>query len=220
MSNTRLLIKKDGLGKYISHLDLMHTMERVFNRAGIKIWHTQGFNPHPYMSFCMPLSVGVESICEIMDFVLDDDTPLDGLTQRLNEFLPAGVQVLEAYSSERKTKEIVWLEIAGQYIYDDATAEEKCLLLKELYSRESIVIERRTKRGFGNADIAENIKNIELSVKNEHTVALHGIIAAQNPSLNPEHLVTAIKQLMPENTPDFHFFRRIEVYDGDMKVFR
>ena len=220
MSNTRLLIKKDGLGKYMSHLDLMHTMERVFNRAGIKILHTQGFNPHPYMSFCMPLSVGVESVCEIMDFVMDDDTAIDGLAQRLNMFLPAGIEVLEAYTSERRTKEIVWLEIMGEYIFDNADAEKKCRALTELYNRDSIVIERRTKRGFGQTNIAENINSIELSVKDSSTVFIHAVIAAQNPSLNPEHLVTAVKQLMPENTPDFHWFRRLQVYDENMKVFR
>ena len=48
MSDQRILFVKEGTAKYISHLDLMHTMERAFLRAGITIRHTAGFHPHPY----------------------------------------------------------------------------------------------------------------------------------------------------------------------------
>jgi len=220
MPDTRLLIRKDGLGIYLSHLDLMHNMERVFNRAQIKIWHTQGFNPHPYMSFCLPLSVGVESDCEIMDFRMEQEILLDEIPQRLNPYMPAGITVLKAYASERKTKELVWLEIAGSFVYDNETASEMLPLLKEFYAQESIVIQRKTKRGFGPADIAPNIRELSVELQDTRTITLHGIITAQNPSLNPMHLITALRQLSPELTPDFHKFRRLEVYDENMIVFR
>ena len=49
MPDQRILFSKSGTAKYISHLDLMHTMERAFLRAGITIRHTAGFHPHPYV---------------------------------------------------------------------------------------------------------------------------------------------------------------------------
>ena len=55
MSDQRILFTKSGTAKYISHLDLMHTMERAFLRAGITIRHTAGFHPHPYVSIPLPL---------------------------------------------------------------------------------------------------------------------------------------------------------------------
>ena len=55
MSEQRILFAKYGTAKYISHLDLMHTMERAFLRAGIAIRHTAGFHPHPYVSIPLPL---------------------------------------------------------------------------------------------------------------------------------------------------------------------
>ncbi len=70
MRRTRLLFSKTGRARYISHLDLMRTFQRVFLRAGIRLRHTEGFNPHPYMVFALPLPVGCESDCELLDFDL------------------------------------------------------------------------------------------------------------------------------------------------------
>ncbi len=67
----RLLFSKTGRAKYISHLDLMRTFQRAFARAGISIKHTEGFNPHPFVSIALPLSVGYSSQCEILEFEPD-----------------------------------------------------------------------------------------------------------------------------------------------------
>ena len=68
----RLLFSKTGRACYISHLDLMATFQRVFLRAGVPIWQTQGFNKHAYVSIALPLSVGYSSDCEILEFNLDE----------------------------------------------------------------------------------------------------------------------------------------------------
>ena len=66
----RLLFEKVGRSVWISHLDLMRLFQRAFKRAGLKLKHTQGFNPRPSVSIALPLSVGVESECELLDFDL------------------------------------------------------------------------------------------------------------------------------------------------------
>ena len=65
----RILFEKTGRARYISHLDLQHTIQRSFARAGIAVRHSNGFNPHPQMTIALPLPLGCESLCEIMDFV-------------------------------------------------------------------------------------------------------------------------------------------------------
>ena len=162
MSSYRIEFSKTGIAKYISHLDLMRTMQRAFVRSGLEIKHTQGFNPHPYMVFALPLSVGVESDCELMDFELMNDIEPDKILNALNPNLPEGIAVKCAYIPESKFKEIVWLSVDGRYEYDAGVTDDMLKSLRAFYSKSSIIITRKTKRGMGNADIAPNIHSIQL----------------------------------------------------------
>ena len=74
MAKLRLIFSKEGRAVYISHLDLMRTFQRVFMREGLILKHSQGFHPHPIISFALPLSVGQSSRCEILDFEVMSDT--------------------------------------------------------------------------------------------------------------------------------------------------
>ena len=66
----RLLFEKTGSAVWMSHLDLMRLFQRAFKRANLPLKHTQGFNPRPSVSIAMPMSEGVESGCELLDFDL------------------------------------------------------------------------------------------------------------------------------------------------------
>ena len=67
----RALFDKTGNARYISHLDLKRVFQRAFKRSGLPLTHTQGFNPRPSVSIALPLSLGVESRCELLDFELE-----------------------------------------------------------------------------------------------------------------------------------------------------
>lgn len=101
MSEQRILFAKYGTAKYISHLDLMHTMERAFLRAGIAIRHTAGFHPHPYVSIPLPLPLGFSSQCEIMEFGLVSGSTMEALPAQMNRVLPAGIEILRCYEGGR-----------------------------------------------------------------------------------------------------------------------
>ena len=73
---------------YISHLDLLRTFQRVFLRQGIVLRHSQGFHPHPILSFALPLSVGQESVCELLDLETVEDLDCAALPGRLAPSLP------------------------------------------------------------------------------------------------------------------------------------
>ena len=215
----RLRFSKTGRAVYISHLDLMATMQRAFSRAGHALKYSEGFNPHPLISIALPLSVGAASVCELMDFRLQGEADLSDLPERLTAVLPEGLQVLEAYLPERKCAEIKWLEIEGVFEYDDRPANDMCAALRDFYSREQIVITKKTKRGEGEQDIHPAIRSIEFIV-GEKEVRLHAFVSAQEPTLNPELLAEALRQLRPELAPDFAKFTRVETYDKEGKVFR
>ena len=107
----RLRFVKQGRAIWISHLDLMRVFQRAFKRAGLPLKHTQGFNPRPSVSIALPMSVGVSSQCELLDFDLEGMTlPGDEITQRLNDALIEGVEVLNTYEGGQKVKHIGFLD--------------------------------------------------------------------------------------------------------------
>ncbi len=220
MSNQRIIFRKTGKAIYISHLDLMRTMQRVFIRAGLKIKHTEGFNPHPYMNFALPLSVGTESVCEMMDFELTEPAPLSDIPAMLNASMPAGVEVTEAYEAERKFKEIVWLKVKGELFYDSGVGDDVSEKIEEVFKADSLVITKKTKRGVGDFDVIPCIHELKAEKADNGKVILNATITAQNPALNPVHLITALAKAESELEPDFVKFTRLEVFDAEFKTFR
>ena len=93
MKTVRVFFAKEGRLKYISHLDVTRCLARVFKRSRLPIWYTQGFNPHAYLTFALPLPLGVESCCESFDFRLTEEVSCEEVTDRLNAVLPDDIAV-------------------------------------------------------------------------------------------------------------------------------
>lgn len=215
----RLRFEKTGRAIYISHLDLMRTMQRVFLRADCPLKYSEGFNPHALISILLPLSVGVGSVCELMDFQLREEVDLAALPSGSRRSCPRASRALEAYPAGRKVRELKWLRVTGRYEYDRADPAEMARKLSAFYAQDAIVITRKTKRGEGQMDIVPAIA--ELHIRPEETcVTVEAVVSAQEPTLNPDHLVAALQQLAPELAPDFAAFTRQEVYTEDMQIFR
>ena len=215
----RLRFEKTGRAVYISHLDLMHTMQRAFNRAGLPLKYSEGFNPHPQIAIALPLSVGTGSLCEIMDFKLKGEANLQELPERLTAVMPEGIRVLEAYEPQRKVAELKWLRVEGLFEYDERDAGEMAAALADFFRQEQIVITKKTKRGMGETDIRPGIREIRFT-PGEKKVDITAVLSAQEPTINPELLAEALRQLSPELAPDFAKFTRIETYDVGMQVYR
>ena len=217
---TRLLFQKTGRAKYISHLDLMRTLQRSFVRAGVALRHTEGFNPHPYMSLALPLSVGQESVCELLDCELLDSKAEDILAETLNPFMPEGIFAETAYTPRRKFSEIVWLEAEGILHCDSGLKPGVSAALTDYFTSKSIIIPKKTKHGLTEVDIVPLINYISFTQADETRLTLRAVIAAQNPTLNPEAIVKAISRDLPKFAPDFAAFKRVELYDSELKKFR
>lgn len=219
MDKIRLRFKKTGRAIYISHLDLMHTMQRCFSRAGYALKYSEGFNPHPQISIALPLSVGASSLCELMDFKLKEEVDISVLPSKLSDAMPEGLVAVEAYEPQRKLSEIRWLEVEGLFEYDDRDPHNMRECLEQFFSSEEIIISKKTKRGIGETDIKPAIKEISFDVRDEG-IFVHTMISAQEPTLNPDLLVDSLRQLCPGICPDFAKFIRIETYDANGDIFR
>lgn len=217
----RLLFEKTGDAVYLSHLDLMRIFQRAFKRADIMIWHSQGFSPRAYVSIALPLSVGTSSRCEILDFEVEDGT-VDPATlpEKLNRTLPAGVRVLRAYSSDRKIKHLTQLKAQVVLEYDGGIPQNAQEQIAQLFSAQSVLVRKHTKRGEAEADIKPMLLSMQLCPLSAQELAMDVTVQAQNPSLNPQLLVTAIETHLPQLAPDFSRICRLEVLDAEGNVFR
>ena len=144
----RLLYEKTGDAVYLSHLDLMRIFQRAFRRADILIWHSQGFSPRAYVSIALPLSVGVESRCEILDFEIEDGSAdLAKLPELLNRTMPVGIRVLRAYESAVKVKHLTYLQSEVTLEYDGGIPDGAETALAALFAQDEILVEKRSKKG-------------------------------------------------------------------------
>lgn len=217
MNKLRMRFLKTGRAIYISHLDLMRTMQRAFLRAELPLKYSEGFNPHAQISVLLPLSVCAASVCELMDFSLTQEYDLAELPARLNNALPEGIEVLEVYEAENKVKNLKWLSIEGRFEYDNGKPDTS--ELSEFYNRAELLVVKRGKKGSTTIDIKPGIREISFSECDDEII-VSAVISAQQPTINPELLVSALRQMKEELAPDFAEFTRLETYFDDMRIFR
>lgn len=217
----RLLFEKTGNAIWISHLDLMRLFQRSFKRSGLQLTHTQGFNPRPSVSIALPLSVGVESRCELLDFDLDGQAVShEEIKERLNAALVSGVRVLEVYEDGRKLKELSLLKCIVALEYDARVPEGALAAIMKLFASASLNVQKKGKNGVVEQDIIPMIRSIQAYKADDHTIELEAVVCCQNPTLNPAQLCGAISRYLPQYQPDFSKCRRLELYDGQGNIFR
>ena len=97
VSIVRYLIKysKDSEIKFIAHLDLMRTLQKIIKRSELPVEYSNGFNPHMAVSIAQPLSVGTHSSGEYMDVVLSCDLEEKHIMDKMNENSPRGIKILD-----------------------------------------------------------------------------------------------------------------------------
>lgn len=217
----RALFEKTGNAIYISHLDLMRVFQRAFKRAALPLTHTQGFSPRPSVSIALPMSVGVESCCELLDFELDGEpVPGEEILARLNNALVDGVRVLKVYDAGDKIRDIALLDCSVFLEYDKGISVQEKAELEVLFTRPSVVVEKRGKNGIVQQNIIPLIRTLQIVSVDANTIRLDARICCQNPALNPMQITAAIERYLPELKPDFARYCRNEIYRTDESIFR
>lgn len=219
----RLLFEKTGNAVWISHLDLMRAFQRAFRRGGILIRHSQGFTPRAHVSIALPLPVGMESVCELLDFDLAEGVsiPLEEIPARLNATLPAGLQVLTVWPDGQKLRNLMHLDAVLTLEYDQGVPAGGADSVESFFRKTApIPVPKRTKSGMTELDIQPMILDLACRQADTQTLELTCRVCAQNPSLNPMLLAEALRLHCPALAPDFSKARRLEVLDSSGVPFR
>ena len=170
----RMIFSKTGRARFISHLDLMRTFSRIFKRARIPVWYTQGFNPRLYIMFPLALALGTESDVEIMDISLTEELDEQELMERVNAVMPEGMHINKVYKPVMNHKEIAYSEYEIRFcLMSDTDALNS---FKDYLSQESIIVKKHSKKkGEIEVDIKPDVEVLSIDMEGEfvkHTVRL------------------------------------------------
>ena len=216
MIRVRATFEKCGRAKYISHLDLNRCMLRTFRRSRLPIWYTEGFNPHPYYSFALALSLGFESSCEILDFNLNEDIPFDEIRDKLNAVMPEGMRIVKVAEQKQKITAIAKAEYSFSLVSDET--EELFAAVQELIESPEILIEKKTKKGLKTVDIKPDMEILTCN-KAENSIDISMYLpAGTQTNYNPTLFIEALKKTteIPFETKNI---RRTAILCADNTVF-
>ena len=173
--------------KYISHLDLNHCIQRAMKRSRLPIWQTEGFNPHTYVAFMLPLSLGQEGVCEAMDFRLTEEISPDEVMKRLNDSLPPDIRVLRIAEPKYKNTDIT----TAEYRVESDVDIDK---FRSFTDSEQILTEKKTKKGVSTVDLKPLISMLTIE---EDAITLR-LPAGNDFNINPSLLFDAYKSATGE----------------------
>ena len=218
--DVRMSFQKTGMAKFISHLDTVRCITRAMKRACVPIWFTEGFNPHAFLTFAMPLSLGFESLCETVDFRLMDEPDLNELAERLNNALPVDITVKEIYVYETSPNDIRWAEYKIIFNNPDKLLSRQA---EKILSSDEIMVLKKSKKGRNKVEkevnIKEHIKSFELSEENGKLILNTVLSSGTSVNINPMLLIGALVKNTATDEQDVDIIK-VQSYTENMEIFK
>jgi radical SAM-linked protein len=194
----RIVFGKLGSQKYIGHLDLAKTWERILRRAQISLAYSQGFNARPKMQLAAALPLGITSDCEIIDVWLEHPIPLEGLADHLMAVSPPGLPVYQIYPVPVKSPSLQTLLESAIYTMTSLEPVDVEALRKrvdDLLAQPTLLRSRRDKP----YDLRPLIKSITVDDEGQLRVEL---ALGEQSTGRPDELVDALG--FPPNSVAVH----------------
>ncbi|NQS76590.1 MAG: DUF2344 domain-containing protein [Peptococcaceae bacterium] len=200
MARYRMMYGKKDAAKYISHLDLIRAFERAARRAGLPMAFTQGFNPHPKLTFAAPLAVGIAGEAEFADMELNGDIPAAVVAGSLAAALPEGLQVIEVRQVAQSAPALMAVVDHAAYtaravLYDPPQKEKLKSIIDSFLDKPQIIIQRRNKKGeTRECDIKPGIFALSAQM-NDDIIELKTVLkTGSSGNIRIEELITALME--------------------------
>lgn len=214
MRSVRVFFKKTGNMKFISHLDMNRFMIRMVRMSKIPVWYSEGFNPHPYITFALPLSLGFESSYEIMDIRLDkDEYPNKSVFEALKKLMPEGIEIFDCKDPVMKAGEVAYADFEIDF---GTQISEITPIFETFLSSDTITAEKKTKKGgYKTIDLKGFIKSYKIG---ENTISLT-LAAGGSNNLNPKLLLDTFVNKSSVKLPPYTITRSM-LYNDKMECFK
>ena len=217
MSKWRLKFSKLGMGKYISHLDLLRTFTRSIHRAELPVRYSQGFNPHQLITFSLPLALGVTSETEFVDIDFEDTVSPDEILTKLNKNLPPDIKILKVSQPVFKAHNIV----SAKYIIDitsadDVTKEE----IESFFEQKDINATKKTKKGEKEINLRDFIKVVNVISIDGKSFRLDAVLlAGGEANIKPDIVVAKLQEYLDAGEFESVDIHRTEIFfENDKKI--
>lgn len=215
MNTIRLKFKKTGLSIYYSQLDLQRVMARALKKSGLPVWYSQGFNPHIYMTFTLPLSLGHESICESVDFRLNEELSEQEILKALEGTLPEGIELVSATAPDYEAKNIAFarydITLYGQ-------SDEILNAIEGYNNLEQAIVVKTTKKGQKDINLKDLIKDIQIIDKKDGEVVFTAIYpAGLSLNINPSLLLDYLNENYGITVIDALVIRK-NLFNNELKI--
>ncbi len=175
MSKWRLKFSKLGMGKYISHLDLLRTFTRAIHRANLPVRYSQGFNPHQLITFSLPLALGVTSETEFVDIDFEETANYREIGEALNRTLPPDIKILRISRPKISANDIVSARYIIDLTFPEPIEGEK---LEGFFNQENIPALKKTKKGEKEVNLRDFIMECEIMNAEGKNVKLNAVLSA------------------------------------------
>ncbi len=187
----RLTFCKNELMRFTGHLDLHHTWERTFRRAGLPLAYSQGFSPHPRINLASALPLGFTSTAELVDVWLEADLPLDEILTALMRACPPGIQITQIEQVDERLPSLQSAVAASEFETTFlAPPEDLSTRLEQLMQAETLPRERRGKL----YDLRPLILELEqIADDTEHQPRLRMVLSARESATGrPEEVLACL----------------------------
>ncbi len=219
MQTIRLKFSKIFDSRYISHLDLVRVFTRAITRAKLEAWFTEGFNTHLYLMFPLPLSLGFESICETLDIKVEDDCDIAYFPERINRYLPFGIEVYDCRKAIMKPTEIAFARYFIDVYDQELSLDSMQKAFEQVYGLEKIVVTKKSKaKKFVEVDIKPQIQDLSFKQHGERLLIDLTCEAGTQKNLNPMLLLNKVFEILGKQ-PDFYLVKRTKVLTQQFKNF-
>lgn len=184
MRNVRIFYAKRGRMKFVSHLDMNRYMTRLVKSSGVPAWYTEGFNRHLYMTFALPLSLGVTADYDVIDMkVTDDGYTNEMILEALSRNAAEGIKILSVAEPWMKVSELT----SASYTLTYKDSDESLLKQLESLFRDSYIpAEKKGKKDkITLLNLAEKIKSLETELKENVLTVKVMLPAGNSETVNP-----------------------------------
>ena len=215
--NVRIRFGKEGMMRFIGHLDVLRTFQKIFRRAGVPMVYSKGYSPHPVMSFALPLGLGLSSEGEYLDAAVEDGTDPEAMRKALQEATSAELPVYSLRVLPEKAENAmasvggaVWKAILPANMPQEGAKTA----LEAILDREAIILPKKTKT----REMELDIRPMIFSAAVEDGAVRMTLAAGSRANLSPDMVLDLIAKEAGADPEKLSWeIRRMDLLDHELR---